>query len=119
MGLTIARTTVLTRKRHAGRITFAEVIAHQDELLSEPDFSPDFNQFLDATKVTNLELSREEAKTIARRPLFSSASRRAWVSADPAIHGLGRLMAAYNEMSSGTSQISVFHDDPALSDAQI
>jgi hypothetical protein len=97
----------------SGSITFAEAKAHQDGLLAEPHFSPDFNQFLDATKLAILDLSIDEAKTIARRPVFSGTSRRAWVSPDPAIYGMGRLIAAYNEMSSAVSQISVFRDVPS------
>lgn len=31
------------------RVTFAEIKAHQDQLVSDPDFNPEFNQFVDAT----------------------------------------------------------------------
>jgi hypothetical protein len=96
-----------------GCVTFEEVKAHQNGLLSEPDFTPDFDQLLDATRLTTLDLSIDEAKTIARRPLFSRTSRRAWVSADPAIYGMGRLIAAYNEMSNAASQIALFYDLPS------
>lgn len=96
-------------------VTFAEVLAHQGGLLNDPDFNPQFNQFLDATKVTSLDISIDEAKTVARRPLFSPTSRRAWVSTNPAIFGMGRLIAAYNEMSSAASQIHIFSElSPAL-----
>jgi len=97
----------------SGCVTFAEVIAHQDGLLREPDFSPELDQFLDATRLTTLDLSINEARTIARRPLFSRTSRRAWVSADPAIYGMGRLIAAYNELSNAASQIVLFYDLPS------
>lgn len=93
-------------ERHA--VTFAEVLAHQDGLLRDPDFNPQFNQFLDATKVTVLDISIDQAKAAARRPLFASASRRAWVTSSPALFGMGRLIAAYNEMSSAVSQIHIF-----------
>lgn len=35
-----------------GRATFAEARAHQERLKDDPDFHPEFNQFLDATDVT-------------------------------------------------------------------
>jgi hypothetical protein len=92
------------------RVTFEQGKAHQDRLLNDPDFDPEFYQLLDATRVTVLDISIEQAKTLARRRVFSPNSRRAWVSPDPAIFGMGRLIAAYNEMSSGASQIHVFSD---------
>lgn len=91
-------------------VTFAEILAHQDGLLNDPDFNPQFNQFLDATKVTVLDISIDQAKTAARRPLFASTSRRAWVASNPALFGMGRLIAAYNEMSSAASQIYIFSE---------
>ena len=53
-------------------VTFAEVIAHQDGLFSDPDFDPQFSQFLDGTGVTGRDISIEQAKTFARRQVFSS-----------------------------------------------
>jgi len=38
-------------------VTFEEVKAHQDGLLSEPDCNPEFDQFLDATRLTTPDLS--------------------------------------------------------------
>ena len=91
-------------------VTFAEVIAHQDGLLSDPDFDPQFSQFLDGTGVTALDISSEEARTFARRQVFSASSRRAWVSPNPAIFGMGRLIAAYHELSPSATQVHVFRD---------
>ena len=91
-------------------VSFAEVIAHQDGLLSDPDFDPQFSQFLDGTGVTGLDISIEQAKTFARRQVFSSGSRRAWVSPNPAIFGMGRLIAAYHELSPSATQVHVFRD---------
>jgi hypothetical protein len=91
-------------------VTFADVLAHQDGLLNDPDFNPQFNQFLDATRATALDISIDQAKSVARRPLFASTSRRAWVASNPTIFGMGRLIAAYNEMSSAASQIHIFYE---------
>lgn len=95
------------------RITFPEVKAHQNQLLSDPDFSPEYNQLMDLRAVTKFDVSVEEAKQIARRTLFSTKSRRALVASDPAIFGMGRLMQAYNEMSAAASQVHIFHDLPS------
>jgi hypothetical protein len=61
------------------RVTFDEVDAHQNRLAKDPDFDPQFKQLVDATKVTDLEVSIEEAKKIFGRKTFSSASRCAFL----------------------------------------
>ena len=80
------------------RVTFAEAKAHQDQLVSDPDFNPEFNQLIDATAVTALDMSVDEAKMIARRAFFSPTSRRAFVATSPSIFGMARLMAAHDEI---------------------
>lgn len=92
------------------RVTFDEMKAHETQLKSDPDFNPEYNQLLDATKVTVLELSIDEAKTMAGRTIFAPGSRRAWVATDPAIYGMGRLMATYHEMGKMPTQVCVFYD---------
>jgi len=92
------------------RVTFAEIKVHQDQLLSDPDFSPEFNQLVDGTAVTALDISIDEAKEIARRKLFSSTSKRAFVGSSPAIYGMLRLTGTYHEMSKESSKVSVFYD---------
>jgi hypothetical protein len=58
------------------RVTFEEARAHQ--------VIPVFNQLLDGTGITALQVSTEEAKLLARNsPPFSPSSRRAWVAATP------------------------------------
>ena len=95
------------------RLTFAEIKAHQDQLLNDPDFNSEFNQLIDLRAATSLDLSVNEAKTIARRRLFSPTSRRAFVTANPTIFGMGRMMQAYNELSNVASQVRVFYDHPS------
>ena len=100
----------------SGRVTFAEAKAHQDQLRSDPDFQAEFNQLLDATAVTNLDISTEEAKSLGRNsPFFSASSRRAWVAPNPFLFGMGRLMATYREIAGGEEQFQMFYDrDEAL-----
>ena len=95
------------------RLAFAEVKAHQDQLLNDPDFNSEFNQLIDLRAATSLDLSVDEAKIIARRRLFSPTSRRAFVAANPTIFGMGRMMEAYNELSNAASQVRVFYDLPS------
>jgi hypothetical protein len=93
------------------RVTFAEARAHQQRLKDDPDFRPEFNQFLDATGVTVLDISSEEAKTIARNsPHFSATSRRAWVAPNAFLFGIGRMIGIYREIAGGAEQFRVFND---------
>ena len=96
-----------------GVVTFGEMKAHQDQLLRDPDFNPEFNQLIDATEVTAAKLWRGEAQEITHRNIFSVKSRRALVATKPAIFGMGRLLMTYLEMSDSPSQTNVFHDVPS------
>jgi hypothetical protein len=97
-----------------GAVTFDEIKAHQDRLLSDPDFDPSFNQLIDVTGATTLDLSAEEAKQIARRRIVSSGSRRAYVAKSPHIFGMGRLMEVYHEQHAEV-EVHIFDDrDAAL-----
>jgi len=92
------------------RVTFAEADAHQDRLASDPSFNPDFKQLVDATKVTDLDISIDEAKTIFGRKTFSSSSRCAFLGRGLSILGMGRLIEAQAEMAEGRKQVRVFSD---------
>ena len=80
-----------------GHVTFGEIKAHQDRLLSDADFDPAFNQMIDTTDATEVDLSPAEAKEIALRRIVSSASRRAFIAKKPHIYGIGRFMEVYHQ----------------------
>lgn len=71
---------------------------------------------IDATAVTPLEPSIEEAKILASgSAFFSPSSRRAWVATSPFVFGMARLIDAYHEMAGGREQLCAFYDrDEAL-----
>jgi hypothetical protein len=94
-------------------VTFTETRAHQDQLLSDPDFDPEYNQQIDLTGTTMLDMTVDEARTIASRKIFSSTSKRAFIASSPSIFGMGRLMQAYHEMAPEPSQARVFYDRDA------
>jgi len=99
----------------SGRVTFAEMQAHQEQLERDPDFSPKFNQLIDATGVTEVELSRDAAQDLTSRNIFSTTSRRAFVASKPAVFGMGRLLLAYHEALDAPSQTNAFYElAPAL-----
>jgi len=89
-------------------LSFAEMKAIQNQLESDPNFDSSFNQLIDMTRATTLDLSIDQAKVIANRQHFSSASRRAFVATSPAIFGMGRLMEAYHSMAKKPAHVCVF-----------
>jgi hypothetical protein len=90
-----------------GPVTFSEIRNHQDRLLSDPDFDPAFSQLIDVTTATRFDMSIDEAKQVALRPIVSPTSKRAFVASEPAIYGLGRLMQVYH---GHMARVDVFRD---------
>lgn len=85
---------------------------HMDRLSHNPDFKPGFNQLFDFRQATDIRLSEEEIREIARRDIFSADSRRAFLVADELQFGLGRMFATYRQMA-GEKGIRIFTDAEA------
>ena len=64
-------------------VTWKEIRARQDQIKTDPDFNPEFNQIVDLRAVTGFDMTSDQARTLARRMIFSAASKRAFVAADP------------------------------------
>ena len=92
----------------SGTGTAADIVTHYAALAKDPDFSPEFDQFVDLTQVTRIEISTSDVIEDARRHLFSSGSRRAAVVSTDEAYGLLRMFMAYHEMSGGEEQVHVF-----------
>ncbi len=98
----------------SGRVTQAEIKERQDQTASDPDFAPEFDQIVDLTAVTDFEMSMDEFAALARRKVFASRSRRAFVASTPHVFGMGRLWEAHSELADDDpSKIQVFYDLPA------
>jgi hypothetical protein len=87
-----------------GVFSLADGLEHQEKLLKDPDFAPNFRQLLDCTHVAKLELKPEEMRTLARRAVFTSESRRAILA-----FGLGRMFLIFREIQ-GEKGVRVFRD---------
>ena len=98
----------------SGVVTFADLLAHQEKLLADPDFSPDFSQLWDLVHVTKVELTTEELRRLSERSIFSSASRRAILASSDLVFGLSRMFEIFRE-TLGEKGIRVFRNlDDAL-----
>ena len=93
-------------------VTASEIGNHQDRLLRDPNFDATFDQLIDVTTATGFDMTTDEAKHLALRPIVSEKSKRAFVAIKPDIYGLGRLMQIYHER---LADAHVFNDrDSAL-----
>jgi hypothetical protein len=54
----------------AGVFTIDEALAHQEKLLKDLDFDPDFSQLWDLTQVTKWEITAADVRRLAQRNLF-------------------------------------------------
>lgn len=94
-------------------VTFGEIKTRQDQTKTDPDFNPEFNQIVDLRAVTRFDMSSEQAKALARRMIFATTSKRAFVAANPAIFGVARMWEIFTEMADHPSEVRVFYDLPA------
>ena len=94
-------------------VTWEEIKARQDQTKTDPAFDPEFDQIVDLRTVTGFDMTSDQARTLARRMIFSATSKRAFVSASPAVFGVGRIWEMFTETSDNPSQIRVFYDLPS------
>lgn len=95
-----------------GSLSWREVKRCQDQTCADPDFSSEFNQLVDMRAVTGFDMIFDHVRMLARRRIFSLASKRAFVASNPAAFGMGRMWQALVELSDHPSQIRVFYDLP-------
>ncbi len=99
----------------AGVITVADGLAHQDRLMTDPDFDPSFSQLMDLTHITKIEIGSEDVRRIAQRSVFAPDARRAILVNCDVVFGLAQKFVAFRE-SLGEKGLRVFRSiDEALS----
>ena len=110
----IAKDRRLVLSTASGVLTLADVLAHQDQILADPDFNPGYSQLLDLTHVTKMDLSAEDICKLAERDIFLPASSRAILVTTDLGQGLARLFAILREHA-GEKRIRIFRNlDEAL-----
>lgn len=107
---------VIDKKRHLvvstawGCLTVQEMKLHDDQLRNDSDFSPEFSQLADGTRIERILGSGHEVGLAVSRSLFSETSKRAFVASTPFIFGMARMATSYIEVSGTPSQVGVFYD---------
>src|SRR6516162_3057967 len=96
---TVYREQRLVVSMGLGCVTWSEIKERQDQIKTDPNFDPDYDQLVDLRAVTNFEITSEQARMLARRRIFSSKPKRAFVATSPSAFGLSRMGEAFSELS--------------------
>jgi len=104
----------LVMTTYSGVLTIAEALGHQEKLPKDPDFDPSFSQLFDVTHVTDVQLTAEDVRLLARASVFSRDSRRAILVDSDLKFGLARMFEELRN-TMGEKGIRVFRNlDEAL-----
>jgi hypothetical protein len=98
----------------SGVFGLAAMLAHQDQLLADPDFDPSYSQLLDFTHVTKVDIDAEDVRKLAARSVFWPCARRAILVNTDIEYGFARMFEMLRE-NAGEKGIRVFRNlDDAL-----
>jgi hypothetical protein len=89
-----------------GGVTRKDLLDHQQNLISDPDFVRTFSQLADFTGMTKLDFTALDVQACAARTIFDPAARRAIVVADIESFGLARMFEMLRD-AQGESGIRV------------
>ncbi len=98
----------------SGVFDLAAALAHQDQLLADPDFDPSYSQLLDYSHVTDVRIDANDVRKLAERSVFWPCSRRAMYVTRDIEYGFARMFEMLRE-NAGEKGIRVFRNlDDAL-----
>jgi hypothetical protein len=95
-----------------GVVTGAESLDHQNRLLADKDFNPEFCQLLDLTMVIKWQISADMVRVMARRNIFLPQSRRAFLLGDDQLVyvGIVRMFQSFRDIFGDLEQMRTFED---------
>jgi hypothetical protein len=98
----------------AGLFHLVSALAHEDQLLADPDFDPGYSQLLDLTHITGTEIDAESVRKMAERRVFWPCPRRAILINKNMEHSFVRMFHMLRE-NAGEHGIRIFRTlDDAL-----
>jgi hypothetical protein len=107
LSLKIDKERKLVQTTGSGFITKAEVLEHQDQILKDPDFDPNFSQLADFARLTNTDINMGDLQTFAHQDVFSIHSRRAIIVNSDLAFGFAKIFELYRQLA-GARGIRVF-----------
>jgi hypothetical protein len=98
----------------SGVFDLVAALAHQDQLLADPDFDPSYSQLLDYSHVTEVKIDANDIRKLAERSVFWPCSRRAMYVTRDIEYGFARMFEMLRD-NAGEKGIRVFRNlDDAL-----
>jgi hypothetical protein len=98
----------------SGVFDLVAALAHQDQLLADPEFDPSYSQLLDYSHVTEVKIDANDIRKLAERSVFWPCSRRAMYVTRDIEYGFARMFEMLRE-NAGEKGIRVFRNlDDAL-----
>lgn len=104
----------IVTSRFWGAVTDAEVFEHNEKLRNDPRFDATYQQLVDLTGVTGIDVSTGTINTTSLDQFFEPGTRRAFVATHDAVFGMARMFALRAESVGQT--IRVFRDGGAAKD---
>jgi hypothetical protein len=93
-----------------GVLTAAEAFSHRDGLASDPEFRPEYDQLIDFTATTKIQMDAENLRSLAQRNFFSSSSRRAVLVNSNVAFGIARMLVTFRELAGAKEEMGIFRD---------
>jgi hypothetical protein len=91
-------------------VNSAQVLAHQRQLRNDTAFNPDFFQFVDCTRVTEIDIDLATVTGLADTEIFSGKSRRAFLAGSNLLAYGGSQMFIAFRGAVGEDQMRAFTD---------
>jgi len=98
----------LVRCRAWGVVTYDETMATRRKFLSDPNFSPDFDQIYDGRDVTRIAISASDTGKLAMDAVFSAKARRALIAPSRDTYDFGRMLQIYRGINAHKDQLRLF-----------
>ena len=95
----------LVTTRWWGAVTDREVLDHNQNLRTDPEFDSGYRQLVDMTGITELRISTNLINETAINQFFEPGTRRAFVASSDAVFGMARMFALRAESVGQTIQV--------------
>ena len=94
----------------SGVLTFQDCVRHQDQLINDPDFDPTYNQLLDFSEVTSIQLDELAIRFLMVRHVFSGQSRRAIIGSGEQFEEFAKKAMQLRKEYMGVESARMFSD---------
>lgn len=94
----------------AGEISFRDIQQSRESMLNDPEFDSSFDLLWDATLITSINLSINQAFLLAQLRVMSKTSRVVFVAPWRPVYGVVETFETYSSMVDDPPQTRAFRD---------